>query len=185
MTLEELIARILRDLREKAEAQFGGADSHARWWGVQCASSAPRRRRTTRSPKSRLREAFQIAGYESVEFELEPVAAAHYYESTLDHDELILIGDFGGGTSDFSLLRVGPGDPQTRPDGRRTLLGNSGRRARGRRVRCQDRAQPGLTCAGTRVSARSMDKMLPPCRTGCTPSWSTGTTSRSCAPTQC
>ncbi len=39
---------------------------------------------------------------------MEPVAAAHYYESTLDHDELILIGDFGGGTSDFSLVQVGP-----------------------------------------------------------------------------
>jgi hypothetical chaperone protein len=39
---------------------------------------------------------------------MEPVAAAHYYESLLDHDELILIGDFGGGTSDFSLIHVGP-----------------------------------------------------------------------------
>jgi hypothetical chaperone protein len=39
---------------------------------------------------------------------MEPVAAAHYYESMLDHDELILIGDFGGGTSDFSLVHVGP-----------------------------------------------------------------------------
>lgn len=35
-----------------------------------------------------------------------PVAAAYYYESTLDHDEVILIGDFGGGTSDFSLIRI-------------------------------------------------------------------------------
>ena len=45
---------------------------------------------------SRLRKAFQIAGYESVDFEMEPVAAAYHYESTLDHDELILIGDFRG-----------------------------------------------------------------------------------------
>jgi hypothetical chaperone protein len=48
------------------------------------------------------------AGYGKVTFEFEPVAAAYFYESTLDHDELIIIGDFGGGTSDFSLLRVGP-----------------------------------------------------------------------------
>ena len=40
----------------------------------------------------RVRVHVKIAGYESVEFELEPVAAAHYYESMLDHDELILIG---------------------------------------------------------------------------------------------
>ncbi len=56
---------------------------------------------------------------------MEPVAAAYAYESTLDHDELILIGDFGGGTSDFSLLHVGPG---VRKRGRKPedLLGNSG-----------------------------------------------------------
>src|SRR4029077_17506441 len=53
------------------------------------------------------------------------VAAAHYYEYTLDHDELILIGDFGGGTSDFSLVRV---RPSVRKHGRsaKDLLGNSG-----------------------------------------------------------
>ena len=58
--------------------------------------------------EGRLREAFTLAGFEHVDFELEPVAAAHFYESSLDHDELILIGDFGGGTSDFTLIRVGP-----------------------------------------------------------------------------
>src|SRR4029077_18740350 len=73
----------------------------------------------------RLREAFKIAGFEHVDFELEPVAAAYSYESTLDHDELILIGDFGGGTSDFSLLRVGPG-ARKRINGKRELLGYSG-----------------------------------------------------------
>jgi hypothetical chaperone protein len=73
----------------------------------------------------RLRHAFELAGYVKVEFEMEPVAAAYAYESTLDHDELILIGDFGGGTSDFSLLHVGPG---IRQRGRKPedLLGNAG-----------------------------------------------------------
>jgi hypothetical chaperone protein len=61
-----------------------------------------------------------------VQFEMEPVAAAYYYESTLDHDELILIGDFGGGTSDFSLVRVGP---TFRGKGRaagNNIIGNAG-----------------------------------------------------------
>ncbi len=48
-------------------------------------------------------------------FEYEPIAAALRYASQLDHDELVLVADFGGGTSDFSLVRVGPrvapGDP--------------------------------------------------------------------------
>ena len=57
---------------------------------------------------ARLKKAIEKAGIGPVVFEYEPVAAAYFYESTLDHDELIMIGDFGGGTSDFSLLRVGP-----------------------------------------------------------------------------
>ncbi|HMJ61990.1 MAG TPA: Hsp70 family protein, partial [Bryobacteraceae bacterium] len=68
----------------------------------------------------RLKVSFEKAGFEQVSFEYEPVAAAYHYESTLDHDELILIGDFGGGTSDFSLLRVGP----SRDSG--GVLGNEG-----------------------------------------------------------
>ena len=57
----------------------------------------------------RLETALKGAGLPDIHFEFEPVAAAYAYESTLDHDELVLIGDFGGGTSDFCLLHVGPG----------------------------------------------------------------------------
>ncbi len=74
---------------------------------------------------SRLRIALDKAGFTDVQFEYEPVAAAFYYESTLDHDEQILIGDFGGGTSDFSLLRVGPSARKTSHDSR-SVLGNEG-----------------------------------------------------------
>jgi hypothetical chaperone protein len=44
-----------------------------------------------------------------VAFEYEPIAAAYYYERSLDHDETVLVADFGGGTSDFCLVRLGPG----------------------------------------------------------------------------
>jgi hypothetical chaperone protein len=56
----------------------------------------------------RLRAAIAQCGFAEIVFEYEPVAAAYSYEQTLERDELILIGDFGGGTSDFSILRVGP-----------------------------------------------------------------------------
>ena len=56
----------------------------------------------------RLRRAITQCGFTDIVFEYEPVAAAYSYEQTLARDELILIGDFGGGTSDFSILRVGP-----------------------------------------------------------------------------
>jgi hypothetical chaperone protein len=57
---------------------------------------------------SRLQAALEQAGFADIVFEFEPVAAAYEFESQLDHDELILIADFGGGTSDFSLMQVGP-----------------------------------------------------------------------------
>ena len=56
----------------------------------------------------RLTAAAELAGFRDVLFEYEPVAAAYQYETKLDHDELVLIGDFGGGTSDFTLARLGP-----------------------------------------------------------------------------
>ena len=107
LTLEDLIARILRDLREKAEHQFG-IKIRSAVVGRPVHFVGAENQEDDIYAEGRLRSAFDSAGYESVEFEMEPVAAAHYYESTLDHDELILIGDFGGGTSDFSLVHVGP-----------------------------------------------------------------------------
>ena len=51
---------------------------------------------------------FRNAGFGEVVFEYEPVAAAYEYRRGLDRDRLIFIADFGGGTSDFSLLRLSP-----------------------------------------------------------------------------
>jgi hypothetical chaperone protein len=123
-TLEELIARLVRDLREEAERQFG-IEVRAAVVGRPVRFVGAENESDNTYAETRLRNALQIAGFESVTFEFEPVAAAHYYESTLDHEELILIGDFGGGTSDFSLVRVGP---EVRRRGRTPadLLGNEG-----------------------------------------------------------
>ncbi|MBN2549520.1 MAG: Hsp70 family protein [Anaerolineales bacterium] len=59
-----------------------------------------------------LRQAAVGAGFQQVEFELEPVAAALYYEQSLDHPENVLIFDFGGGTLDIAIMRLG--DPRRR-----------------------------------------------------------------------
>jgi len=47
-------------------------------------------------------------GFRDVTFVYEPIAAAHHYEQTVQKEELALIADIGGGTSDFSVIRVGP-----------------------------------------------------------------------------
>jgi hypothetical chaperone protein len=157
--LEELVTRIVTDLRKQAEEQF----------------MQPIRRVTVGRPVrfvgaeseedddfavARLRTAFMAAGFEELEFELEPVAAALAYEATLDREELILIGDFGGGTSDFSLLRVGP---EMRRRGRRPqdLLGNTGVGLAG------DAFDAGIVrklvspALGSNSEARSLNKILP------------------------
>ena len=64
---------------------------------------------STRFATERLLTAIRLAGFEEIVFEYEPVAAAYAYEARLQHDERILIGDFGGGTSDFTIISVGPG----------------------------------------------------------------------------
>jgi len=52
------------------------------------------------------------AGFKQVDFELEPVAAALYYELSLTEPQNVLIFDFGGGTLDLTIMRLG--DPRHR-----------------------------------------------------------------------
>lgn len=55
-----------------------------------------------------LEEVARGLGFKDVSFQYEPIAAAFDYESTLEREELVLIVDIGGGTSDFSLVRLAP-----------------------------------------------------------------------------
>jgi hypothetical chaperone protein len=157
--LEELLARILGDLRKQAERQFARPIRHAmvgrpvRFVGSESEADDD-------FAVGRLREAFRMAGFEQVDFELEPVAAAGAYESTLDRDELILIGDFGGGTSDFSLLRVGP-DVRRRGRVHEDLLGNSGVGLAGDAFDARIIRKLVSPALGSNSEARSLNKLMP------------------------
>jgi hypothetical chaperone protein len=158
-TLEDLISRILVDLRHHAELEFQTPIGYAmvgrpvRFVGAETEADQV-------FALSRLRQAFTEAGFDRIDFEMEPVAAAYAYESTLDHDELILIGDFGGGTSDFSLLHVGPG---VRKRGRKPqdLLGNSGVGLAGDAFDARIVRKLVSPALGSESFARSLNKMLP------------------------
>lgn len=105
--LEDLIGALLGELRREAEGVLGVPVVEAvvgrpvRFVGAADAEAE-------RLAEARLRASLTNAGFRRVAFAYEPLGAAHHYERALERDELILIGDFGGGTSDFSLLRVGP-----------------------------------------------------------------------------
>ncbi|MDP2000102.1 MAG: Hsp70 family protein [Rhodoferax sp.] len=55
-----------------------------------------------------LERAARAAGFESVSFELEPIAAAFDFERRVDRDTTVLVVDIGGGTSDFTVIQLGP-----------------------------------------------------------------------------
>jgi hypothetical chaperone protein len=118
--LEELISRILSDLRLRAEEQFGFPVRHAtvgrpvRFVGAETDADDT-------FAVERLRGAFLRSGFDSVDFEYEPLGAAYSFQAREQQrtTETVLIGDFGGGTSDFSLLELGR-------NGERKVLGTSG-----------------------------------------------------------
>ncbi len=127
-TAEDLVTLLLRVLRSITVSQCGEIPEHivagrpVRFVGAET-------EKDEQQALTRLRNAYRTAGFPEVVFEYEPVGAAHFYERGLVRDELILIGDFGGGTSDFSLMHVGP----TWRDGGapRTILASEGIRLAG------------------------------------------------------
>ncbi|MBP2227396.1 putative chaperone protein [Azospirillum agricola] len=72
----------------------------------------------------------RAAGFREVSFQFEPIAAALDYEQQVPGEELALIADIGGGTSDFSVVRIGP-ERRGRPDRSGDILANDGIRVGG------------------------------------------------------
>jgi hypothetical chaperone protein len=156
--LEELITRMLRDIRQGAEEQFGPLPRRVVVGRpVRFVGSASDE--DDLFAQERLRTALGAAGFEEVSFEYEPIGAACHYEATLDHDELILIGDFGGGTSDFSLLHVGPSYRGSRAS--RNVLGNAGVGIAGDSFDAKIVRHLVSPALGAGSELRSGDKLLP------------------------
>ena len=156
-SLEDLITIMLRDIRIQSEDQTGPFDGPI-GVGRPVRYSNADTEEDNQFALERLTRSLTKAGIGPVIFEYEPVAAAFFYESTLDHDELILIGDFGGGTSDFSALRVGQ---SARRERAHRILGTEGVALAGdafdSRV-VHNLISPKL---GRGTEYRSLDKILP------------------------
>jgi hypothetical chaperone protein len=122
-TLEKLIALIGKHMSE--QAGFAWPSPRRIILGRPVHFSNPRDAELDVFATERLLTAIRLAGFEEIVFEYEPVAAAYAYETRLQRDERILIGDFGGGTSDFTIISVGPG---VRQRGRRAsdIIGTDG-----------------------------------------------------------
>lgn len=77
-----------------------------------------------------LRDILAKQNFKNISFEFEPIAAAKDYETTLTKEELVLVFDIGGGTSDFSLIRLCH-NRRGKQDRTNDILANSGLRMGG------------------------------------------------------
>ena len=84
-----------------------------------------------------LEQAVRAQGFREIEFQYEPIAAALDHEQRVDREELGLIVDLGGGTSDFSIVRMSP-----------------------ERARAADRQADILATAGVHIGGTDFDRLL-------------------------
>ncbi|PRY01361.1 Hsp70 family protein [Paraburkholderia sp. BL25I1N1] len=102
----DVIAIFVEHLKRSAEKSAGGP-IHRAVLGrpVFFVDDDPR---ADQMAQQQLEAAARSVGLREIHFQYEPIAAAFDYESHLTEEGLVLVADIGGGTSDFSLVRVGP-----------------------------------------------------------------------------
>lgn len=106
---------------------------------------------------SRYEAAFRRLGFNDIRYAYEPVGAAFFFARTLKTAATVLVADFGGGTSDFSVVRFEPS-----PDGlRSTALARSGVGVAGDAFDYRIIDQVVSPQLGKGGDHRSFDKVLP------------------------
>jgi hypothetical chaperone protein len=126
MDIEDLVATFLTRLIEEAELELG---LRIRDEDLAIVLGRPARfsedEESDALAEERLVRAAKKAGIERFRLLIEPVAAALAYEAMLERDEIVLVADLGGGTSDFTLMQVGP-THRRRRDRRGSILASRG-----------------------------------------------------------
>lgn len=104
-TIEDLVAIILKKIKAIGEAYVGDVVDNVVLGRPVVFSEDPEKDRLA---QSRLEKAAVKAGFREIKFQYEPVAAALTFEETLKQGEErnVFIGDFGGGTSDFTVIKL-------------------------------------------------------------------------------
>jgi len=150
--VEDLVAKMVGDLRLRASAALGFDVTRA-VVGRPVAFVSADNESDNEFAEQRLRASFLQAGFTDVRFAMEPIAAAHTYAEGIQREETVLIGDFGGGTTDFSLLRVSPTE--------RTVLGTTGVGLAGDAFDAKIVHYLVSPALGSDSMARSLNKVLP------------------------
>lgn len=135
MSFQDLIGRFLQHLKTRLEQHPDGIPEQVVFgrpvFFVDGDETADR------AAQDQLEAAARAEGFRHIEFQFEPVAAALHFERTLNEESLALVVDIGGGTSDFSVLRLSP-----------------------ERARAVDRRDDILSTSGVHVGGTDFDRCL-------------------------
>lgn len=131
----EILGTFIAHLRQQAEATLGrGIDSVVVGRPVRFVDDDDK---ADAEAQRQLEGAIRAEGFKHIAFQFEPIAAALDYEQQVTSEELALIVDIGGGTSDFSVIRLSP-----------------------ERARSADRAADILATAGVHIGGTDFDRLL-------------------------
>lgn len=131
----EIISLFLGELRSKYEHHTGHAPENV--VAGRPVRFVDENDEADKLAESQLYEAIRGQGFKNIEFQFEPIAAALDYERQVNAEELAIVADIGGGTSDFTIVRLSP--------------------ERAKRV---DRANDILATAGVHVGGTDFDRVL-------------------------
>ena len=119
----DIVAGFLKQLKNRAEAQLNTPVEQV-VLGRPVYFVDDDRARDAKA-QAALESAARQVGFRDILFQYEPIAAAFDYERSVDREQCVLVADIGGGTSDFSIVRVGP-RPATRIERKGDILANHG-----------------------------------------------------------
>ncbi|MDP4621408.1 MAG: Hsp70 family protein [Hydrogenophaga sp.] len=123
ISFQDIIGTFLATLRERATQSLGTAPRRVVMGRpVHFVDEDPAR---DAQAEASLRQAVQAVGFDEVSFQLEPIAAALDYEQRLTKESTVLVVDLGGGTSDFTVVRLGP-DRRPQADRSADILATTG-----------------------------------------------------------
>ena len=135
LSFSDILGLFIAELKQRAEAALGREiDSVVCGRPVHFVDDDAR---ADAEAQRQLEGAVKAQGYRHVEFQFEPIAAALDYEQQVTDEELALVADIGGGTSDFTVIRVSP-----------------------ERARMADRKADILATAGVHVGGTDFDRLL-------------------------
>lgn len=122
-TFKDIIGLIVARLKQAAEAALGmEVNQVVLGRPVFFVDDDPA---ADRAAQDALEEIARAQGFRDIAFQYEPIAAALAYEQSVREEQYALIADIGGGTSDFSIVRVSP-EGRSRADRAGDVLANKG-----------------------------------------------------------